>query len=83
MVYSIKVGKKEDLYKWIKICGLISFIPFILAIGPLAGYAAGDYLKRRFGLNDTVVILFIAIGIIFGIRETVKIIRMLIRIDKS
>ena len=64
------------VYKWIKIGGLLSFIPIIMAVGPLAGYFAADYLEKRFGLPGYTSVIFITIGFVASARETIKIIRL-------
>jgi hypothetical protein len=67
--------QKEDLYKRVKIAGMVFFIPVMLAAGPFAGYFAGDYLAKKTGLA---YILFICIGIGFmaSIMEIIRIIRL-------
>jgi len=74
--------QKEEFYKRIKIAGMVSFIPLMLAAGPLVGYLAGDYLEKRFGLAH---ILFICIGLGFAasITEVIRIIRLVTKITKE
>ncbi len=69
---------KEEFYKWVKIAGLVSFIPLLLAVGPLAGYLVGDYLKNKFGL-DYLLFICIGIGFITSTSEVIKIIRIVIK----
>ena len=69
------------VYKWIKIGGLLSFIPIIMAAGPLAGYLVSDYLEKRFGLPGFTSIICITIGFIASISETVKIIRLALKTE--
>ena len=71
------------VYKWIKIGGLLSFIPVIMGAGPLGGYFCADYLQKRFGLPGYISPLFIVIGFIASARETVRIIRLAIRTEKE
>lgn len=73
--------KKEDIYRYIKIGGLASFIPFILVSGPLAGYIAGTYLREKFGFGHIVVMVTTSIGLVTSIIETVKIIKKLMLLD--
>ncbi|MDD4894366.1 MAG: hypothetical protein PHW54_03530 [Candidatus Omnitrophica bacterium] len=75
--------RKEELYKRIKVAGMISFIPVMLAAGPFMGYIAGDYLVKKTGVG---YILFVCIGIGFiaSITEVIKIIRLVTKLtDKS
>jgi len=74
--------KKDDIYKLIRITGMISFIPIILAAGPLSGYVAGDYLEKRFSLSPYVILICIGLGSIASIIEVVKIIKRVLQINK-
>ena len=74
---------KTDLYKWIKIGGLLSFLPFVLVAGPIAGYMLGRYVQQRFGLPDYASILFATIGFIGSFRETIKIVKMALRTQEK
>lgn len=75
--------EKQEFYKRIKIAGIISFIPVILATGPLSGYFAGYYLEKRFGLGPYVSFVTIGIGVIISIAEVVRVIRLVSRIDRK
>lgn len=77
------MAKKEDIYKYIRIGGLASLIPFVLLTGPVIGYAAGNYLKEKFGLGDAVVVAMTLIGLVFSVSETIKIIKKLTRFDTA
>ena len=74
---------KQEIYKWIKIGGLLSFIPFILIAGPMAGYLAGDWLAKRFGLPQFTAVLLSGIGFIGSVRETIRVIRIALKTDKE
>ena len=71
------------VYKWIKIGGLLSFIPVIMAAGPLGGYFSADYLVHRFGLPGYISPIFITIGFIASARETIRIIKLAIKAEKN
>lgn len=75
------INKKKIVYKWIRIAGLLSFIPFVLAAGPLGGYFLGSYLEKRFALPYYITLIFIAMGLIGSTFETVKIIRIVLRAE--
>ncbi len=70
-------------YKQIKIVGFILFIPLILCAGPLAGYFTGDYLARRFNWPSYVSLLAAAVGFAASVKETVRIIRVALKIDRT
>jgi len=61
---------------------MISFIPIMLAAGPLSGYVAGDYLEKRFSLSPYVTLICIGLGSIASIIEVVKIIKRVLQINK-
>jgi len=69
----------SNLYKWIRIGGLLSFIPFVLVAGPLGGYFIGSYLEKRFGFPGYVALVLIAFGFAGSAMEIVKIIKAAIR----
>ncbi|MFA5096037.1 MAG: AtpZ/AtpI family protein [Candidatus Omnitrophota bacterium] len=73
----------KEFYKRIKIAGLISYIPVMLAAPALAGFFLGDYLQRRFNLPFYVLIIFVFLGLIIGIRESIRIIRLVLRIEEK
>lgn len=73
---------KAEFYKIAKIWGLVSFIPVVLAAGPIAGYFFGEYLERKFGFAPYISIFLVAIGFIAGGREVVRILKLIHRSDK-
>ncbi len=74
---------KEELYKRIKIAGMISYIPIMLAAPALAGFFLGDYLQKKFNLPIYISIFCIGLGIIIGIRESIRIIRLVLKIENK
>lgn len=74
---------KQGIYKWIKIGGLLSFIPFILVAGPLAGYAAGDWLAKRFGMPQYTAVLAAGIGFIGSVMETVRVVQFALKTEEK
>ncbi len=75
--------KKKEVYQRIKVYGFLSYIPVILAVGPLSGWALGDYLSRKLGLADYVPLVFAGLGLITAVMEIVRVIRLVSRIDKD
>ena len=75
--------RKAEFYRWIKIGGLLSFLPFILAAGPLAGFYLGNYLERRFGLPAYVPIALIVIGFAVSFKETIRIVKITLRTQEK
>ena len=71
------------VYKWIKIGGLLSFIPIAMAAGPLAGYFIADYLEKKFAFPNFTSAICIIVGFIASVMETVKIIRMALKTEEE
>lgn len=56
--------------------GLLTSIPFILALAPLIGLAIGLYLDKHFGTKPWLGIVFCVLGFVAGVRETINIIKL-------
>ncbi len=54
-----------------------------MAAGPLGGYFLADYFEKRFGLPGYVSLIFILIGFIASIRETIRIIKLALKTEKE
>ena len=63
----------------IKVAGLLSLIPIVLAAGPLIGYVSGYYLIKLFNFPHYTLVVCAIIGLIAAARETIKIIRAALR----
>ncbi|MDD5654240.1 MAG: hypothetical protein PHR91_01175 [Candidatus Omnitrophica bacterium] len=63
------------MYKWVRTAGVLSFIPFVLVSGPVAGYFLGDFIVKKFVLPGYLTYICITAGFIASVHETVKIIR--------
>jgi len=72
----------EYFYRGAKILGLVSFIPFILAAGPLAGYFTGVFLQEKFHLPLWAVLVSVGVGFLAAITEVIKILRVIGRVNK-
>ncbi|MDD5465853.1 MAG: hypothetical protein PHP73_05895 [Candidatus Omnitrophica bacterium] len=75
--------RKEDFYKGVKTVGFVTFIPFMLAAGPLSGYFVGDFLQKKFNLSSYVVLFSVAIGFIAGVMEMVRILKAVARMNRK
>lgn len=80
---TIDQDKKTKIYKWIRIGGLLSFIPVILVTGPMAGYFLADYLKVRFGFPSYTYPICVTIGFIASAIETIRIIRLALKAENK
>lgn len=77
----IEDRKKAYFYKWTKIWGLLSFVPVVLAAGPLAGYFLGDYLEKKIGYAPYLSLICLALGFFTSIREIIKILKLVQKTD--
>ena len=73
--------RREKVYKWVKIGGILSFIPLVLAAGPIVGYISGYYLEKKFNLPSYISIICVTLGFAGSVIETVKIIKMALRTE--
>jgi F0F1-type ATP synthase assembly protein I len=69
--------RDEGVSKYFRTAALLSSIPLTLASGPFAGYFIGDYLKRRFQLEEYITYIFILLGIAVSLNTVVRIIILL------
>jgi len=74
---------KKELYKRIKISGLILYIPIMLLAGPMSGFFLGDYLQKKFHLPYFILIILVCLGLAVGIREVIRIIRLVLAIEEK
>jgi hypothetical protein len=77
------VAAKKDLYKWIKIAGILSFIPLVLAGGAIAGYLIGGYIEKKFSNFSFAVPTFVVIGLLGSVIEVARIIKLALKIDRE
>ncbi len=75
--------QKKKVYKWIKIGGLLSFLPFVMAAGPLGGYLMGELLQKKLGLPPITMAICIILGFLGSAVETVKVIKMALRAEEK
>jgi hypothetical protein len=77
------VATKPEVYKRIKIAGLLSFIPFVLIGGVLAGYIAADFISGRFLPDVFAFPLCILAGLAASVIEVARIIKLTLRIERN
>jgi F0F1-type ATP synthase assembly protein I len=56
--------------------GLLSSIPFILALAPIIGFVIGQLLDRHFRTRPWISIVLLLLGFVAGVRETIKIVKL-------
>lgn len=70
----VKNGNEKD-YRYIRQVGLLTTIPVMLLSGPLIGFLIGNYIDTRFGTAPWFMVLFVCIGFVASIRQTIAIIK--------
>lgn len=67
--------KPEKDYNWARQMGLLSTIPFLMAVPPIAGLLIGRYLDKRFNAYPVLTIIFLLLGFVAGVREVRNVVR--------
>ncbi len=65
-------GEKYDLIRQV---GLLTAVPFVLAVAPLLGFFFGSYLDRKLGTGPVFMIVFIVLGFVAGARQVYRLVR--------
>jgi ATP synthase protein I len=63
------VKTDKDRYRGARQAGLLTTIPFLMAVPPIAGLLIGRYLDNRFNLQPLFTIVFMLLGFAAGVRE--------------
>ena len=70
----VKNGNEKD-YRFVHQVGLLTMIPLMLLSGPLIGFLIGNYIDKRFGTAPWFMVLFVCLGFVASIRQTIAIIK--------
>ncbi len=65
----------KDRYAWARQAGLLSTVPFLMAVPPIAGLLIGRYLDKKFNLQPVFTIVLLLLGFVAGVREVTLVIR--------
>lgn len=76
-------NKKAEFYKLTKVWGLLSFVPVVLAAGPLAGYFLGEFLEKKIGFAPYLSLVFMGLGFYTSVREIIKILKIIHKDDRN
>ncbi|MBM4049277.1 MAG: AtpZ/AtpI family protein [Planctomycetes bacterium] len=68
---------EEQRLKWLRITGLVTNIPIMLAAGPVLGYFLGSWLDSKLGTQPWLVVVLALLGFGAGVNGTIRIIRTL------
>jgi F0F1-type ATP synthase assembly protein I len=61
--------------------GLLSSIPFVLALAPIIGFFVGKFLDQKLRTAPWLSMILLGLGFVAGVRETIKIIQLSQRED--
>lgn len=75
--------KRQNRYTRIRQGGLLSTIPFLMAIPPVIGLLIGRYLDDRFDTNPVFTIIFLVFGFAASVREVTNVVRRASEQDDS
>jgi len=65
----------KDRYARVRQAGLLSTIPFLMAVPPIAGLLIGRYLDKKFNLQPVFTIVLLLLGFAAGVREVALVIK--------
>ena len=75
--------KKNVIYTQVKQLGVLTTIPIILLVGPVAGYFAGDWIDRKFRFYPWFTIIFLILGFVASGREIFRLLKQILKEDKE
>ena len=73
----------EDIYRQIRMAGLLFLVPVIVGVWPVAGFFLGDFLRHRFNGPEYMSLIFAFLGFLAGIVELVAIFKALPKDKKA
>ncbi len=56
--------------------GLLTAVPFVLAVAPLIGYFLGSFLDEKLGTAPVLMIVMIVLGFVAGGRQVLRLVRL-------
>lgn len=73
------MADRQKIYKWVRVSGLLTLLPIVMAAAPLGAYWAGEFLVEKASFPRYTVIVCVIIGFAAGLRESIRIIRAAVR----
>lgn len=68
--------RKGEKYVLMRQVGLLTAVPFVLAIAPLIGYFVGSFLDRKLGTGPVFMIILIVLGFVAGARQVYRLVQL-------
>jgi hypothetical protein len=72
----------KEVYSRIRVLGVAMMIPVSIAVGPIVGFFSGRYFIERFSLPAYTLFIFITLGFLASVLETVRIIKFMFKEEK-
>jgi F0F1-type ATP synthase assembly protein I len=69
-------SKRGEKYVLIRQVGLLTAVPFVLAVAPLIGFFAGRFLDQKLGTDPWLMIILIVLGFVAGARQVYRLVRL-------
>ena len=79
----MKKDKSDERRRYLRQSGLLSTVPFLMAVPPVAGLLIGRYIDRRFNTDPIFTIVLLILGFAAGARETASVIKKANREEDS
>ena len=70
-----KQDKNESPLRGLRQAGILTGIPMVMVAGLLVGYFFGSWIDKSFNVNPWGKTLFSILGIIAGIKQTIRLIK--------
>lgn len=61
--------KPDNRYGWARQAGMLSTIPFLMVVPPIAGLLIGRFIDRKLDTQPAFTIVFLILGFAAGVRE--------------
>jgi len=71
--------KNEAFFRQVRVVALAAALPFVMAVGPIAGYLGGQWIGERLGHASWGRLAGLVLGVVAGVHQTVLIIRRILR----
>ena len=72
---------KKEVYTLIKLAGILTYVPLVMATGPLVGFIVGDVLVKKLHWASHTVLVLVAFGFLGSIIEVIRIVRLCKKMD--
>ena len=73
----------NKLYNNLAIASILVMLPFVVAAGAFVGYLCTDWLARVAHISGWLFTLIIILGFLSGIFESMRMLKLAIRMDKE